>query len=78
MITNIPASWITDGKIGIPYRLDREGGALVPGRGKAGWSVWTVDVADVIDALRSLPRCSWMPGTVRLARCLGLEEGPWR
>lgn len=76
--TNIPAAWIRDGKVGIPYRLDRELGVLVPGRGAAGWSVWHVAVADVADALRSLPRYSWMEGTTRLARCIGLEEGTWR
>lgn len=78
MIANIPASWITDGKVGIPYLLDIERGALVPGRGRAGWSVWTVALEDVADALRSLPRYSWMPGAQRLARCIGLESGAWR
>lgn len=68
----IPAQWVRDGRVAVPYRVDQSMGVLVPGRGRAGWRVWTVEVADVADALRSLPRCSWMPRTARLAKCLGL------
>lgn len=77
--TRIPAALVCGGKVGVPYKLDRERGSLVPGRGYAGQTVWTVALEDLEDALRALPRNSWLPETEHLARCMGLwiEDGPW-
>ena len=61
--------------VAIPYRLTFAcPNHRVPGRGDAGWTVTRCSDADAARALLlSLPPSSWMPGTHRVAKRLGVS-----